>query len=157
MMRALFARGPDPIALALLGSLAPWAGGAAVPGRTAASISPAPIRARDVVPAPEGARAATVFALVWLAAFGLVVGPVAHRWSAYYYTLSAVGGAVIVAVLARGLTAWSWLALCAGLLWWHAGATGTRAFAVAERPWVWTSHVTSAYLERSAALTRALS
>src|SRR2546426_229877 len=93
MMRALFARGPDPIALALLGSLAPWAGGAAVPGPTAASISPAPIRARDLVPAPEGARAATVFALVWLAAFGLVVGPGAHRWSGYAYTPSAVGRA----------------------------------------------------------------
>ena len=85
-----------------------------------------------------------------------VTGPVAHSWSAYYYTPAAAGGAVLVALLCRRIDRWIWIGLSAGLLWWHAAGSGTRAFAIADRPWVWTSHLTSAYFERAAALTDTL-
>src|SRR5262249_8553987 len=52
---------------------------------------------------------------------------------------------------------WTWLALCAGLLWWHAGATSVPGFSVAEDPWVSTSHLTPWYFQRAAALTDTMS
>jgi hypothetical protein len=47
--------------------------------------------------------------------------------------------------------------LVPALLWWHAGGTGPRAFAVREDPWGWTTHLSSAYFERAARLTGELS
>ncbi len=97
------------------------------------------------------------FALVWLVAFTAVTGPVAYSWSAYYYTLAAVGGAVLVGVLMRHTRAPGLAALIAGLLWLHAGSSATRGFAVNNSPWTWSSHLTSAYFERAAALTDSMS
>ena len=58
--------------------------------------------------------------------------------------------------LLRRIDRWAWLGLTAALLWWHAGNSGVRAFAVDERPWTWTSHLTSFYFQRGAALSEAL-
>ena len=93
------------------------------------------------------------FAALWLAAFGLVVGPVASTWSGYYYTLAAVGGALIVGATLRGMGAAGWLMLVGGLSWWHAGSTSVRSFAIADRPWQWTTHLSSFYFERADSLT----
>ena len=98
-------------------------------------------------------RPALGFAALWLLAFGIVTGPVVVHWSSYYYTLFGVGGALLVGVAATRLRPIGWLVLSTGVLWWHAGATNTRAFAVVERPWVWTSHLTSFYFQRAASLT----
>jgi hypothetical protein len=159
MPRSLAANGPDPLALLALGALALWVVPSGRAPARAASGTPPPAPRAGAADAVHAARPrpAIAFALVWLAAFGFVTGPVAHLWSAYYYTLAAVGGAVLVALAARRITAWGWLALCAGLLWWHAGASTTRAFGVAARAWIWSSHVTSASLERAGALTDTLS
>lgn len=172
----LLSRGPDPWALVALALLAAWIPAAARGRRPAdprpgaagatAPIRPAGAGARAIPAPPAGAGtgpfpappAVAVFAVAWLAAFGLVTGPVAYAWSSYYYTLFAVGGAALAAVAAArlGLDRVRWLVLAAALLWWHAGANAPRAFAVAGSPWVWTSHLTSAYFERAAALTRTL-
>jgi hypothetical protein len=110
-----------------------------------------------VTEAPRPARAALTFGAAWLLAFALPIGPVAPRWSGYYYTLFAVGGALLVGIACARLRAVGWLVLATALLWWHAGATSARAFAVVERPWGWTSRVTPFYLQRAAALTDTLS
>jgi hypothetical protein len=136
-LRGLFARGPSPLALALIGAAL-----LCLPARPAGRPAAAPI-----------AR----FAGAWFLAFGLAVGPVVHNWSSYYYTLPAVGAALVVGLAlprARGIAG---VALAAALLWWHAGATATRAFAIVDRPWVWTSHLTAFYLERAASLAGTLS
>ena len=145
MAASLAAHAPALVPLAALGALALWlASGAPVP------------------PAPAGAGRAwpgvgvVPFAALWLIAYGLPIGPVAHVWSSYYYTLAAVGGALLVGSLLRGIDRWGWLGLVAGLLWWHAGTSGTRAFAITDRPWGWTSHLTSYYFQRGAALTATL-
>jgi tetratricopeptide (TPR) repeat protein len=137
--RALFARGPDPAALAL------------------AALVTLALPARPATPAPFDPRPALRLGLAWFAAFALLIGPVAGIWSGYFYTVAAVGGAVLVGLAARRLGRAGFLALAALLFWWHAGGSGTRAFAVADDPWVWTSHVPAAYLERAERLTRALS
>jgi hypothetical protein len=103
------------------------------------------------------ARSLVLFAAAWMALFGFMVWPVAYSWSGYYYTLAAVGGAMLVGwVLGRG-DRWVWLALGGALLWWNAAGTGTRAFATAEHPWQWTSRLTSFYFERAAALADSMS
>jgi hypothetical protein len=103
------------------------------------------------------ARGALAFAAIWLVAFALPIGPVAERWSSYYYTLFAGGGALLVGLACARLRVIGWLVLATALLWWHAGATSARAFAVVDRPWVWTSHLTPFYFERGAAVTDSLS
>lgn len=115
-------------------------------------------RENPVEPATRvSVRTLAVFAAAWLIAFGFVTGPVSHTWSGYYYTLAAVGGALFAGLaLGRG-DRWMWLALAMGLLWWHAAAGGTRAFAVVDRPWGWTSHLTNFYFQRASALTQTLS
>lgn len=134
--RAMLAHGPAVAPLLMLSALALWPR----PGGEAA-----------------GLRAGWLaFALAWLAAFGLATGPVSHQWSSYFYTLAAVGGALLVGALFRRADRWTWLVLVAGLLWWHAGANGVRTFAVQDRPWGWTSHLTSFYFNRAAALTDTL-
>lgn len=140
----LASRGPDLFALLLAGTLAWWL----VPGADAEPPE-APRR-----PAP---RAVVTLAIAWLLVFGLAIGPVAHTWSAYYYTLAAAGGAMLVGLACARIGRLGWLGLCAGLLWLHAGSTATRAFAVEDAPWQWTSHLTSFYFERAAAITRTLS
>jgi hypothetical protein len=111
-------------------------------------------RAPDPLPAPN---AKTVWiGLAWLLAFMVVVGPVAATWSSYYFTLAAVGGAVLVGAALTRIGPAGWLVLASGLLWWHAGSTSARAFAIADRPWVWTSHLTPFYFQRAAALSDTL-
>lgn len=143
LAEGLLARGPDVLALALAGALAWWIGAA-----READAGPAEARPRP--------RAVAGLALTWMFAFGLVVGPVAHTWSSYYYTLAAAGAALLVGLACARIGRPGWLALCAGLLWLHAGSTATRAFAVRDDPWQWTSHLTAYYFERAAALTDAL-
>ena len=120
-------------------------------------LIPAGLAMRDA-PAHTGSRRRNVvlFAGAWLLAFGIVTGPVAAGWSSYYYTLFAVGGSILVGLACIRIRPADWLLLCAGLLWWHAGATSARAFATAENPWVWTSHLTSFYFQRAAANTDTL-
>ncbi|MFI5371932.1 MAG: hypothetical protein ACHQ52_10270 [Candidatus Eisenbacteria bacterium] len=103
-----------------------------------------------------GARIVVPFALVWLMSFALVTGPVASTWSGYFYTLAAVGAALLVALAARALTPLGWTIAVALALWSHGVAVETRAFAVAENPWGWTSHLNAAYFRRAAALTDTL-
>jgi hypothetical protein len=81
---------------------------------------------------------------------------VAPIWSSYYYTLFAVGGALLAGLLAARIGVLGWLALSIGLLWWHGAAASARAFAVKEDAWVWTSHLTPFYFQREAALTDSL-
>lgn len=138
---ALAARGPDPLALLLL------AGVAFAIGRGAGTTERAPLAPRD------GAR----FGAAWLVLFALPLGPVAHTWSSYYATLAAAGAALIAAIALKNLGRTGWIVLAAGLLWWHAAGSGSRAFSVADHPWTWTSHLTPAYFERAAALTDSLS
>jgi hypothetical protein len=171
IVRGLLSRGPDLLALGAFALLALWvapgrgapatdgAGDRAADGTAAVDGAPAETARETLAPSPvrPAPRAVAAFAAAWLVAFGFVIGPVAHAWSSYFYTLFAVGGATLVALLLRRIGRASWLALVAVLLWWHAGATATRAFAVSGSPWVWTSHLTSFYFERVAALTRDLS
>ncbi len=140
---ALMRRGPDVAALIALSALTlalPWG-------------HEGPRRAAE----PPSARRIAAFSLLWMLVCGLIVGPVAATWSAYYYMLGAVGAAALVALAARSLTRASWPIFALALLWWHAGGTGVTAFAVEDRPWGWTSHLTSYYFERAAALTDTLS
>jgi len=88
--------------------------------------------------------------------FGLVTGPVASTWSAYYYTLFAVGGALLVGWWLGRTSRVTFLALAAALLWWHAAAVESRGFAIVDRPWVPASHLTASYFERAATLTDTL-
>ena len=140
--RALLTHGPQPLSLGLLAILAfgLWAG-----------------RTRGPGPAQPTPRAVAAFAAVWLLGFGLLTGPVAGIWSAYFYTVPAVGGAVLVGLMLRRIGPAAWLVLVPALLWWHAGGTGGRAFAVRENPWGWTTHLSNAYFERAARTTGELS
>ena len=130
--------GPSVWALAALAPIALW-----IPARAPGEASTA---------APPARRTAR-FALLWLALFGLMTGPVASTWSGYYYTLAAVGGALVVALLARRITRWTWVALVMALLWWHAAASSAPSFAIADAPWGWTGHFTSWYFERGARIS----
>ena len=141
-VRALLAHGPAPLPLVLLAALA-----LALPGAGATPGGPA----------ARPAAAVAGFAAAWIVAFGLVTGPVAGMWSAYFYTVPAVGGALLVGWLLRGAGRAAWLALVPALLWWHAGGTGPRAVAVRDDPWGSTSHLSAAYFERAARLTSDLS
>ena len=114
------------------------------------TAAPAPKEPASIAPTPRGAIG---FALVWLVAFTAVTGPVAYSWSAYYYTLAAVGGAVLVGALMQHARAPGLAMLIVALLWMHAGSSATRGFAVEDSPWAANSHLTSAYFERAAALT----
>ena len=144
---ALAANGPALLPLVVLAALALWYAPAQ---RTAATATASTI-------APGVPRGLIMFALVWLLAFALPTGPVSAGWSSYYYTLAAVGAALLFGLaFARG-DRWTWLALTAGLLWWHAASTHSEAFAVTERRWVWTSHLTPFYFQRAATLTDSLS
>jgi len=134
---AWIARGPDPLALILLSAAALW-----LP---------------DGKPAGGPAAPAAKFAALWLIAAGFVTGPLAWSWSSYFYMTSAVGAALLFGLAARRLGRWGWPVLVGGLLWWHAGGTAVRSFAVEDRPWGWTSHLTSYYFERASALTDSMS
>jgi len=140
ILEGLANRGPDLLALLAAGALAWWL----APAREAAA-------ARTPPPRPI-----VTLAVAWMLLFGLVLGPVAHTWSAYYYTLAAVGAAMLVGLACARIGRLGWLGLAAGLLWLHAGSSATRAFAVRDDPWQWTSHLTSFYFDRAAALTRTL-
>ena len=134
---------PSALAFGLLAVVARW-----LPDRAAA---------RTAAVAPEPAkRGGTAFALAWLAAFTVPVWPVVYLWSSYYYTLAAVGGALLVTRLAARLARWSWIALAGALVWWHAAGAGVPAFGLDKNPWLGTSHFTPFYLERAAALSKQL-
>lgn len=132
---------PSVIAFALMAAAAVW-----LPDRPPATESSerAPVPTRRVVG----------FAAGWLACFALPVWPVAYFWSGYYYTLAAVGGAVLVTLVASRVARWTWIALAGALLWWHAAGISSPAFALRDDPWTWTSHFTPFYLDRAAALSR---
>jgi hypothetical protein len=109
-------------------------------------------------PEPDNARIparmpAVWFALGWLVVFTLPVWPVAYYWSSYYYTLAAVGGAILVTLATARMTRWPWIAFAGALLWWHAAGVSAPAFALAEDPWVGASHLSG---EMRASLTRTL-
>lgn len=138
---------PPPLPLALFSAGAWW------------FVHP---RAADGTPAAPGAPGAPAarwrrFALAWFAAFALVTGPVAATWSSYYYTLAAVAGALVAGRLGARISAFGWIVTAAGLLWWHVAMTAAPAFAIVDRPWGWTSHLTSYYFRRAAVLTDSLS
>jgi hypothetical protein len=137
MGAALFRHGPHPGALALLAS--------------ATLLLPSERHG------PRSGRSALLFGLSWIGAFTFVVGPVADSWSSYYYTLAAVGAALLVGLLFSKASPATLLLLVGGLLWWHAGATAVRAFATARDPWVWSSHLTPFYFQRAAAYSDTLS
>ncbi len=102
-------------------------------------------------------RRFAAFACLWLVAFTIPTGPVSYAWSSYYYTLAAVGAAILVGIACARADRWVLLGLAAGLVWWHAAGAGTRAFSIAQSRWSWTSHLTSFYFERAAAHTDTLS
>jgi hypothetical protein len=132
---------PSVPALVLLGAIALLLPARATEGTRVEALAP---------------RRVAGFALVWCALFTLPVWPVAYLWSGYYYTLAAVGGAVLLALAARRLARWGWVTLCLGLLWWHAAGIASPAFALREDPWTGTSHLTPYYLERAAGLSSEL-
>ena len=133
---------PSVIAFALLALI-----GALLPERAERSDD------EDTAPAPPTRGRTAAFAVAWLVLFTLPVWPVAYYWSSYYYTLAAVGGAVLVTLVAGRVARWSWILLAGALLWWHAAGVSSPAFAVTEDPWVGTSHLTPFYLERAAHLS----
>jgi hypothetical protein len=157
MVDALWRHGPALIPLALLALLAAWVG-----VETAARFETAV--GAGVAHASEGGAGASgglgapmLFGVAWLAVFGVPTGPVVRTWSSYYYTVSGVGAAIIAASLLRRIDRWGWIALTAILLWWQAAGTSTAAFAVKDRAWGWTSHLTTFYFERGARLVGQLS
>ena len=99
---------------------------------------------------------ASLFGLAWMAAFAVPVAPAVHAWSGYFYTLCAVGSAVLVAVHAARLSRLAFATAVALALAWHAAASAVPAFAVADSAWGWTSHLTAHYFERGAALSSRL-
>ena len=131
---------PSVVAFALLSLVA-----IALPG-TSAEAASEPAR---VIPA----RRAVLFGLLWCAVFTIPVWPVTYSWSGYYYTLAAVGAAVLVALAAARLSRWSWVVFAGALLWWHAAGVAPLAFASREDAWTGTSHITSHYLERATTLS----
>ncbi len=134
---------PSVIAFTLLAAAAVW-----LPERAA---QPA---ADDSVPRTLPTVRVVGFALGWCVLFALPVWPVAYMWSGYYYTLAAVGGAVLVTLACARVARWSWIGLAGALLWWHAAGVSSPAFALRADPWTWTSHLSAFYLERAAALSR---
>lgn len=150
---ALLSTPPAPVALALLGALALWLGASPRPDAAGAAAA---TRAKPHPHAPAPAPSPVRFAIAWLVLFAFATGPVSYIWSGYHATLAAVGAALLVAHAARRIGRLGWLGLTAGLLWWHAGATATRAFAVEEGAWGWTSHFPAWYFERGAQLTAQL-
>ncbi len=146
ILRGLLGHPPALVPLVALGALAWWlpahggvaAGDTGVPARTPAD------------------RSVLAFAASWGLAFSLPIGPVVQAWSAYYYSLAAVAGALLVGLACRRLDRWGWVGLTTVLLWWHAGSTATTSFAVADRPWGWTSHLTAFYFQRGAELSGTL-
>lgn len=124
------------------------------------AIAAAAVFIPDAPPAREETGSAAVsragairFAIGWLALFTLPVWPVAYYWSSYYYTLAAVGAAVLVTLAASRMSRWPWIAFTGALLWWHAAGVSSPAFALAEDPWVGTSHLTPFYLERASRIS----
>jgi len=132
--------------LALAGAWLVWP-------RLAAGVAGAPAAAATATPA---ASQAIRFGLAWLGAFAFVTGPVTATWSGYFYTLAAVGAAVLVARGTRAIGTLGWVAAVVIAMWVHGVSTATRAFAVAEDPWGWTSHLNAGYFDRAAALTDTL-
>jgi hypothetical protein len=145
--------GPPLLPALCFGALAIW-----IPTRGRGERNAVPSSAASPAPARgvESASGFITFALAWFAAFALVTGPVAHTWSSYYYMPAAIAGALWVGLAARRIDRWMWLGLVAALLWWHAGASAGRAFAIRDDRWSWTSHLTPFYFERGAELTRTL-
>ena len=141
LVRGLSGHPPPLVPLVLLAAIAWWLPPAASPGAPRAGVGTWPTIA---------------LAAVWATAFALPVGPVAHVWSAYFYSLAAVAGAILVGLAFRRLDRWGWVGLTALLLWSHAASSGATSFATVDRPWGWTSHVTAFTFQRSAELAGTL-
>lgn len=142
-MRGLMEHGPSLVALASFVALAPWiARWRRDPGTTAQDAW----RTRNTV----------LFGLAWIAMFALPAGPVVHTWSSYYYTLSAVGAAILVALVCRSLDGWSWAFLVAALLWIHAAVAAAPVRSISDRTWGWTTHLNVSYFRRAADLSERL-
>ena len=175
MIESLRRHGPAPLALLALAPVAllltrrppPLPDPDAKPGTPGGSdAAPSPPGGASAAPSAPGATISTDagalrpgvvgFAVLWMVAFGFVTGPVVYSWSSYYYTLAAVGAALLVGHLARRIGPAGWLGLSSILLWWNAGGSGVRAFSVDDGRWQWTSHLTSFYFQRAAALTDTL-
>lgn len=124
------------------------------PRAEAAPPTAAPAEPPVAAAAPTGARVR--FALAWAVLFALPAVPLAHTWSAYYYTLSAAGAALLVALAARRAGRWTWSIATLALLFWHAVVSATPSFAVTENAWNPTSHLTAHYFERGAQLSTRL-
>jgi hypothetical protein len=134
---------PSVLAFALVALVARW-------------LPAAPAAAASADPPAIPARRAVGFAILWCLVFTLPLWPVAYSWSGYYYTLAAVGGAVLVALAAVSLTRWRWVLFAGVLLWWHAAGVAPAAFAQREDAWTGTSHITSHYIERATSLSAAM-
>src|SRR5262249_28964055 len=114
---------PSAIAFALLAAAAFWLPDAARGSGEGAGASAARggsgVRPADnlghAAKSPVERRVGTVerrvpgaipFALGWLGCFAIPVWPIAYSWNSYYYTLAAVGGAVLVTQAAARITRW---------------------------------------------------
>jgi hypothetical protein len=134
---------PSVLAFALVALVARW-----LPDVPAAAASVEP----PAIPVPR----AVEFAILWCFVFTLPLWPVAYSWSGYYYTLAAVGGAVLVTLAAVSLTRWRWVLFAGVVLWWHAAGVAPAAFAQRDDAWTGTSHITSHYIERATSLSAAM-
>lgn len=146
LARGLAGNPPALVPLVALAALAWWLPSPAPAGAAVPAAGATPGRT-------PSDRSILAFAASWSAAFTLPVGPVVQAWSAYYYALAAVGGALVVGLACRRIDRWGWIGLTTVLLWWHAGSSATTSFAVADRPWGWTSHLTAFYFQRGAELS----
>ncbi len=115
-------------------------------------------RAPETPPEPAAIdpRAALNFALVWTVLFTLPTIPVAAIWSSYFYTLAAIGGALLVALASRRWPRPATLVMTTAMLWLHAAVSAIPAFAVTDDPWNPGSRLTAHYFERGAAMSRQL-
>ncbi len=90
--------------------------------------------------------------LAWAALGALPVAAVASIWSAYYYLFALCGVALVLgAVVARWPRALA-LALIGVLAWSSESVRRAPSFATVPGVWTTRSHVSVAYLERSASL-----
>jgi len=145
--QALWHAVPSIGALAAFVALAAW-------WHPTATAPPPAVPVRK--PGPTTRAGASLFGLAWMAAFAVPVAPVVHGWSGYFYTLCAVGSAVLVAAHAARISRLAFAVGVALALAWHAGASAVPTFAVADSAWGWTSHLTAHYFERGAGLSSRL-
>ncbi|HTO90345.1 MAG TPA: hypothetical protein VMJ70_04375 [Candidatus Sulfotelmatobacter sp.] len=152
-VRSLLRSPPPIVPLVLLAAGAWWAAAPARRGSADDGRAAGPTEA--LAPAP---RSSAGFGILWLLALGIVTWPVVYSWSGYYYTLSAVGAAWLVALAARRLDRIAAALLLLVLLPWHQAGTRPPVFSIVYPPaGGWTSHLTPYFFSRGAALADTLS